>query len=253
MREAFLDSSAPEFVGKPSRAFLSTYWPLVRSVGAGGPEREAALDHLVRQYSPALKQYLQTKFELDSGTADDCVQGFLVDKVLKRDLIARALKEKGKFRTFLVTAIHHWTIDKFRRERSRKRCPENGFFGIHAVDEEELLLTAEDQQQFDNVFVRQVLASAVHRLNQYCVNHDHAAAWTVFYHRILSPVLDGDEPKPYTELVEELGLSSAVEARNLLVTAKRIFRRELETVVTEYSNDSAEVEGELAELRKLLQ
>ena len=45
--------------------------------------------------------------------------------------------------------------------------------------------------------------------------------------------------------MEELGLNSAVEARNLLLTAKRIFRRELETVVMEYSNDSAELEEEL--------
>jgi DNA-directed RNA polymerase specialized sigma24 family protein len=207
----------------------------------------------VRQYSPALKLYLQTKFGFDSSTADDFVQGFLVDKVLKRDLIARVREEKGKFRTFLATAIHRWAIDRLRREQSKKRSPENGFVTLDAVRENDLAVPVEDVDQFDNIFVRQVLASAVHRLNQYCATHERAAAWTVFYHRVLFPALDGDEPKPYTELVEELGLNSAVEARNLLLTAKRIFRRELETVVREYSNDSAELEEELDGLRKLLQ
>lgn len=252
MSEAFVDSHAPESAGRPSRAFHSTYWPLVRRAGARGAEREAALEHLVRQYSPALRQYLQTKFGFDSSTADDFVQGFLVDKVLKRDLIARAEEGKGKFRTFLVTAIYRYTVDKLRREKSRKRSPENGFVGLDLVPEGEPALTVEDRAEFDNVFVRQVLATAVHRLSQYCSAHDHAAAWTVFYDRVLAPALDISEVKPYTNLVSELGLGSEVEARNLLVTAKRIFRRELEAVVTEYSNDSAEVEAELADLRRLL-
>jgi RNA polymerase sigma-70 factor (ECF subfamily) len=252
MRQQLLDSSAPDYVGKPSRAFLSTYWPIVRSTRASGEERQTALEHLVRQYSPALKQYLRTKFGLNSGTADDFVQGFLVDKVLKRDLIARAEEGKGKFRTFLVTAIYRWTIDQIRREKSGKRSPENGFVGLDIVSEAEPTLTVEDQREFDNVFVRQVLATAVHGLSRYCCANDMETAWTVFYRRVLSPALDIAEPTPYPELVTELNLGSVVEARNLLVSAKRIFRRQLESVVTEYSNDSAEVEAELTELRKLL-
>ena len=225
----------------------------MRNAGAQGGEREAALEHLVRQYSPALKQYLQTKFGFDSSTADDFVQGFLVDKVLKRDLIARAREEKGKFRSFLVTAIHRWAIGRLRRDQSKRRSPENGFVTLDAIGENEFVLAVEDADQFDNIFVRQVLASAIHRLNQYCTKHERSATWAVFYYRILCPVLTGDEPRPYTELVAELGLKSVIEARNLLITAKRVFRRELETVVTEYSNDSAEVEAELDGLRKLLQ
>ncbi|MEZ5325751.1 MAG: hypothetical protein R3F19_11900 [Verrucomicrobiales bacterium] len=253
MREPLLDSHTPDFVGRPSRAFLSTYWPLVRSAGAGGTEREAALEYLIRQYSPALKQYLQTKFGFDSSTADDFVQGFLVDKVLKRDLIARAREDKGKFRSFLATAIHRWAIDRLRRDQTKRRSPENGFVTLDAIRENEFVLAVEDANQFDNIFVRQVLASAIHRLNQYCAKHKRATTWAVFYYRILCPVLTGDEPTPYTELVAELRLKSVVEARNLLITAKRVFRRELETVVAEYSNDSTEVEAELDGLRRLLQ
>jgi hypothetical protein len=49
-----------------------------------------------------------------------------------------------------------------------------------------------------------------------------------------------------------LGLESAQQAANLLVTAKRHFRRVLQSVVGEYVSSEAEIEEEIADLRSIL-
>lgn len=242
-----------------SRAyFYSTCWSTVRRAGAPGPDREDALDRLVRQYRPAMKHYLRTRFGLDASTADDVVQGFLLDKVLKRNLLHHAARERGKFRTFLLTAINRYAVDHFRRAGAKKRIPANVLVPLDGVAEQKGDNGACDQDTsaFDNAFVRQVLAMAVWRLRHWCNAGDPSrdAVWEVFYRRILEPLFNGGDPQSYTEIVAdpEVDLGSAGEARNRLTTAKRILRRELQSIVADYSNDSAEAEEELEQLRRLI-
>lgn len=226
---------------------------MVQEAGTPGPDREAALGALVSQYQPALKQYLRSRFGVDAPTADDLVQGFLVDKVLRRDLISRAAKRRGRFRTFLLTAINRYAIDCFRRDGAAKRIPREKLTAFQETVQwdERVPEPPPGAEEFDNAFVRQVLASAVHRLHEHCRRRGQHEVWTVFYHRVLAPTLGAAEAKPYEDLVAELGLESDVEARNRLVTAKRIFKRELKAVVADYSNDSEEANEELSELRGL--
>ncbi len=246
------DSEIPSSIGKPSRQFLSTYWPMVRSAGTPGPQREQALGKLVCQYSPALKQYVRKQFGLDDSTCDDIVQGFLVDKVVKLDIISRANEGGGKFRTFLLTAIHNSTLAYLRRERAQKRIPPDRLVPLDDASGNDPALAAACVETFDNAFVRQVLTTAVHRLRQYCAAHDQNDAWTVFYHRVLAPTLEIAEPPSHDELATRLGLATAGDSRNRLAGAKRILKRELAAIVAEYANNSAEAEEELAELSKLI-
>jgi DNA-directed RNA polymerase specialized sigma24 family protein len=213
-----------------------------------------ALGSLVAQYRPALKEYLRSRFNVDQATAEDLVQGFLLDKVLKRDLIARAEQSRGKFRTFLLTAINRYVLDTLRRENAASRIPKAKLCALHeVVDWHDLGNTRPPgADDFDNAFVRQVLALAVHNLHARCQKNGHRSAWKVFYHRVLTPTLESTPPTPYEELAAELGLESPAEARNLLVTAKRILQRELRTLVEQYTEDSAEASDELRALRRML-
>ena len=249
----------PSVDGAYSRAsFSSTCWSTVRRAGGSGPERESALDGLIRQYRPALKYYLSTHFGLDLSTADDVVQGFLLDKVIKRNLLKQAAQERGKFRTFLLTAINRYAVDYFRRANAKKRIPAKVLVSLEAADEALNGDTGSNPNAnaFDNAFVRQVLAMAVWRLRRWCADGDDSrgAVWEVFSRRILEPLFSDAPPQPYAELIADpvVSLDSVGEARNRLTTAKRILRRELCSIVTEYSNDSAEAEEELEQLRRLI-
>lgn len=246
-------STVTRFASTGGGFFHSTYWPLVRQAGRPGPEQEQALDYLVRQYAPALRRYCQVRFHCSADRARDFVQGFLLDKVVKRDLIARAREGEGRFRTFLATAMNRWVVDAIRREQRQKRQPPGGMVELDGLPENHPAFHVENDPVFDQLFVRQVVATAIQRTRAYCHDHGHDAAWTVFYHRVLAPTLDLGEARPYEQLIRELGLGSIPEARNRLTTAKRVFRRQLEAVVMEYSNHWQEAAEELADLRRLLQ
>ena len=66
---------------------------------------------------------------------------------------------------------------------------------------------------------------------------------------VLDPALDGSEPEPYDRLIKRFGFASPAVASNALVTAKRMFERNLRAVVGEYAGDNSDVDREIAELR----
>jgi len=245
--------------GRSGAEFVTTCWSTVRRAGAEGAEREAALDRLFRQYRPAIKHYLVSRFRFDNATAEDVVQGFLLDKVLKKNLVGQAFRHRGRFRTFLLTSVNRYAVDHFRRASVRRRIPPNALISLESIREGEAVvdLPPVGAGAFDNAFVRQVLAMAVWRLRQWCDAEKETgpAVWQVFYRRVLEPVIDDREAPPYAELVAdpELDVASDREARNRLTTAKRVLRRELEGIVADYSNDSAEAREELEELRRLIE
>src|SRR3954469_15642013 len=108
----------------PLNPFPTTQWSLVVKAGHDpGPAREAAVAALVERYAPALRSYLRTRWRVDEHEAADLVQAFLADKVIEQGLIARAERERGRFRTFLLTALDHFVSNTFRAARAQKRAP----------------------------------------------------------------------------------------------------------------------------------
>lgn len=114
-----LESSLPimgtdtEILGA-SKHFVKTSWVLVRSAGKGGD-----WDPLVRLYWKPLYFYLRRK-GLDNETAKDVVQDFIAS-LIERRAIEKADPARGRFRTFLLTALDHFLTDRRRREGRQKR------------------------------------------------------------------------------------------------------------------------------------
>jgi hypothetical protein len=74
--------------------------------------------------------------------------------------------------------------------------------------------------------------------------------WGVFEHRVLKPSLDGVEPTPYSNLPASLRIKNEQQGSNLLMTAKRMFHRNLKSVVAEYAADADDLETEMRSLRE---
>jgi hypothetical protein len=51
--------------------------------------------------------------------------------------------------------------------------------------------------------------------------------------------------------MRRIGFKTPLQASNALVTAKRMFERQLRSVVAEYAGDESEVESELMDLRRI--
>ena len=233
--------------------FPTTHWSLVAQAGQhDAAAKREALGRLLTRYLPALKAHLVYGKRLPPDRADDLVQEFVANKILERDLIARADQNLGKFRTFLLTALDRFWLNQMRDERAKKRAPSDGVL-VEIGDRADMLQAeAEPSQAFDVAWARGILAEALRRMQSECEILGRADVWGVFQCRVVAPTLEGAEPVDYQQLIERFGFKSPVQASNVLITAKRMYARTLRSVVGEYAYDDGEIESEIEELREVL-
>lgn len=85
---------------------------------------QQALQELLRRYCPPLKAHLVVRKRMKPEQADDLLQDFVADKVLRLKLIEHADLTKGRFRSFLLTALDRYFIDQMRKRREPLVHPE---------------------------------------------------------------------------------------------------------------------------------
>lgn len=238
----------------PQSGFPVTRWTWVsEAIGNDEARRLAALEAFLRLYYPVLLQHVTRQFRLANADAQDCLQDFMVDKVIRQGLLARADRERGRFRTFLCQAVNHFVIDRLRREQARKRAPIHGTVPLELIPERELNeRLAAAQADFDRAFFQEAIQETLRRMRDRCRETNRAVLWELFEGRVLEQSWEQGRPVPYQKLVPLLGLDSATQAANLLTTARRLFVRTLRSVVRDYSAEE-EVVREVAELRRLLE
>ncbi|MCX6907536.1 MAG: hypothetical protein NTY01_05780 [Verrucomicrobia bacterium] len=233
------------------RAFPPTHWSEVRR--AAHPSQvwgEQALAALLSRYRPALKAHLMFVKRLSPDHAEDLLHDFIADKVLRHSLLAGSDPSRGRFRTYLLTALDRYVVSAHRRDAAQKRAPEGGFVELEDFD-----APAGDAAQTlagDVEWARQVIAEALQRAQIECEATGRANFWNMFEVRVVGPLLRGEPPPAYETLVARLGFQSPLQASNALTTAKRIFTRMLREVVAEYSESPEAVEAELHDLRAIL-
>lgn len=238
--------------GQDFRSFPVTHWSSVERAGQGQPDRKReALGKLLVRYLPALRAYLVLKKRIPYEKAEDLLHDFVVNKVLEKDIIARADKDIGKFRTFLLTALDRFVSNRLRDEKAKKRNPAGGL--LISVDDG---LDPPDGSEgpadvFDVAWAREVIAEALRRMEAECVNSERTDIWAIFECRILQPTLEGTKPLDYREIVGRFGFKSPTQAANALITAKRMYQRYLRSVIAEYAEDD-QVDSEIEELKQIL-
>ena len=83
----------------------TTHWSLVARAGLDDNDaKREALGELLVRYLPALQAHLVYGKQLNADEAEDVLQEFIACRVVEKDLIGRADRELGRFRTFLLTA-----------------------------------------------------------------------------------------------------------------------------------------------------
>ncbi len=177
------------------------------------------------------------------------LQDFVAGKILERDLIAKADQDLGRFRTFLLTALDRFLLNRIRDAKAQKRAVGAA---VALGDDDVALQASAGADAYDVEWARRVLDEAVQRMRDECLASGREDAWGMFECRVLAPSVSGTEPADYGELVRRFGFQSPSQASNALVTAKRMYARTLRSVVGEYTRDAAEIEEEIQELQRIV-
>jgi RNA polymerase sigma-70 factor (ECF subfamily) len=215
---------------------------------------QVALDGLLRRYQSAVLSYLVFKFCLSRPEAEDVWQCFVVSRILEKRFLAQADPQRGRFRTFLLSTLNHFVISELRRRNALKRSPGQDFVPLDALtDKESPCQVGPVEDDSEVVWARAVIAGALLNMHAACAQSGMADVWGVFDGRILTPLWKDEPPLAYGELVRRFGFKSPSQAANALITAKRMFKRQLHRVIAQYAADDWEVEEEVQALKRLLE
>ena len=100
--------------------FTTTHWSVVLAAGeTANPTAEVALEKLCRNYWYPLYAFARRSGHGEEK-AKDLTQGFFA-RLLQEKYLRQAQRERGRFRTFLLTAFKHFAADEWDRETALKR------------------------------------------------------------------------------------------------------------------------------------
>ncbi|HUJ42666.1 MAG TPA: sigma-70 family RNA polymerase sigma factor [Opitutaceae bacterium] len=225
--------------------FPSTHWSVVLLAGAaGGPEARSALETLCRQYWYPLYAFVRRQGRTHHE-AQDCTQEFLA-RLLAADGIARARPERGRFRTFLLTALRNFLTDEWHRTQAAKRgggqVPLPLEFDTagerYAREPADAGLTPE--QAFDRRWALDVVEKALLDLRV-----EYAASGRGALFDALAPVIwGGGAREPPAAQAQQLGLNDGAYKVALHRLRKRL-RERLQAQVAATVADDTEIEEEL--------
>ena len=153
----------PEIMPAVRAAFAETRWSVVLKAGTDseGDEKKRALEDLCRTYWPPLYAWLRASGH-SREDAEDLVQS-LFHEILTSDILAGVDRDRGRFRSFLMTALKNLVVDEFRRRTAVKRG--GGAVTVpFDVSEGELLVETADRSLspdagFDRNWARTVVAA----------------------------------------------------------------------------------------------
>ncbi|MFO7900880.1 MAG: hypothetical protein R6V58_17690 [Planctomycetota bacterium] len=224
-------------LGGPNPDFQNTHWTQILAADTrNDARRRAIVGQLLQAYWKPVYCYLRRRGYANEA-AKDLVQGFFTEVVLGRDLIQRAQPGKGRFRTFLLTALRRYVISVHRSQTAQKRRPDAGVVSLADVDWRNVRAWAET-----------LLEAALAELEQECLAGGQAVHWELFRERHLEPITSGAEPAPLDELCDRYGIVEQRRAWNMLVTVRRKFQAILRRRLRPFVESDEGVEHEIREL-----
>ena len=231
-----------------SSLFPRTDWT---QLGKAAGAETVPLDQLIRLYWQPLKIFLMSTFPALSSQADTLLQDFAEDKLLRDGWLRKADQSRGRFRDFLKTSLRNFVLDRLSRTESK-----NPPLSLDEL-EQELPGPESAVEEFDLIWARTVLAETLRRMEADCRNPGpeqprRGYIWEMFRIRLLDPVFEDAAQVPYEELIERFGLRSPMDASNLLLSGKRIFKAHLSRVISEYARQDAATAAEIEALEDFL-
>lgn len=234
--------SAPDAA---TASFLTTRWQVVLQAGDdAAPDAANALETLCRGYWPPVYAHVR-RMGFKPEDAADLTQAFFARLVANRSL-ARANPARGRFRTFLLTALQHFVRDELDRAKTWKRGGRTNLVPLDlatAEGEYERAMTAPgpDELLYDRAWARTLLEQVRRRLLAEAAQGGRAELCAA-----LLPDA-GTEPEPYERIGVRLGLSEGA-VKLAAFRLRQRYRNLIREAVARTVATPAELEEELRHL-----
>lgn len=237
--------------GAAAGCFVTTHWSVVLTAGRSDTTRaHEALEKLCRAYWFPLYAYARRRgYSVED--AQDLTQEFFA-RVLEHHWLSRADQARGRFRTFLLTAMERFLANEWDKVRALKRGggqrnipiqldTAETRYGVEPAD------TRTPEQAFEYRWALALLDEVVGQLEAEFRSRGQSEMFTA-----LKPCLVGDRAsQPYAELAGKLGMEEGavkVAVHRLRLRYRELLRAEIANTV----DSDGEVEAEMRHLFNVL-
>ncbi len=210
---------------------------------ASTQSRRDALESICQTYWFPAYSYVRRR-GYSQQDAQDLTQDFFV-RLLQNDFFDAADKERGRFRSFLLTSLRRFLADEWDKTQAKKRGGGIPHQSLDLDTAEALIAESAEKpltpdQIFDLHWAKTILANALRQ-----VESDHIKAGKERYFRILRPFLGGRDPNlQYADAAKELGISEGA----IKVAVHRLrgkYKEALEVEISETLMDGEDLSEEM--------
>lgn len=243
--------TGPESPAFRSPVFVTTHWSVV--VTAGRTDTTSARDALAKlcqSYWYPLYAYVRRRGSSPED-AEDLTQEFFA-RFLEQNWVERADREKGRFRTFLLSAMNHFLANEWDKARAQKRGGGAKLLPLE-FDTAETRYAREPadnvtpEQHFEKRWVLTLLDQVLKRLGAEYEQDGKADLFAA-----LNPCLVGDRTShPYAELGAKLGMGEGA-VKSAVHRLRQRYRQLLREEIAQTVTGPGELEEELRHLFAVL-
>jgi DNA-directed RNA polymerase specialized sigma24 family protein len=247
--------SHPTSMAGENGRFQPTRWTQIMALSTQDSEKhQKLLGELLSQYWKPIYCFIRRK-GTPSHTAEDLTQGFVEDVILGRELISQADKNKGRFRTFVLTALERYLRDDYHKNNAQIRSPKGQRIPIDISEiSDELFIrpgrTPEDI--FNYSLASEILTQVLSEIETQYLSEDKEVYWRVFEEKVIKPLLEGCESPSNTEVCTKYGIKDEVTVSNMILTVKRRFKTIMRNCLRDLVHSESEVDEELDEIFQIL-
>ncbi len=229
--------------GAHGGVFATTHWSVVLAAGQHeSPQAAEALETLCRTYWYPLYAYVRRSGHSPED-AQDLTQAFFA-LLLARDSLAGVRSQKGKFRSFLLTALRHFLSDQWSHARAVKRGSGAEVLSLEALEAEgryrlEPVEGLDAERIYERRWAMTLLEQALNRLRD-----ESTAAGKRNLFEALEGLVAGESDVSCGEVAVKLGLTESATKSTLHRLRERyraLVREEIAHTVAEPAEIEAEV------------
>jgi len=222
--------------------FPVTSWGRLRP-GAGDPaHEEAALAALAERYWRPIHAWIRAALGRRDEEARDLTQDFFA-WVLETGFLRKADPGRGRFRSFLKTALRHYVTDADRERQARKRGGGRRLVPLQGEGDDEPAdpRARTPDELLDAAWRSELIRTALARLEEELRREGRERQFLVFRDYFLDP----GEATDYRSVAAAHGLT-VTDVSNVLARVKERYRAHLKEAVRDTVDDPTELAGEIA-------
>lgn len=239
-----IDCVPNKMPGTPTSAFHTTSWTLVQAAAVNPTaESSRALAMLCQTYWQPVYAFIRRNGH-DRDQAQDLAQGFFT-LLLEKNYLGDANRQRGRFRSFLMTSVKNFLANEWDRANALKRGGGQVPVSIDLVEAERWYMPAaakkaSPESMFERRWALSLLEHVLAKLRA-----EYASAGKADQFESLSTFLnqESDEAR-YRELAGSMGLSAGA-LRMLVHRMRRKYRRLLREEIAQTVSSPEETDDEL--------